>query len=591
MSPNNVRTRARKKQAALYIHEKNLPEARKLLEIICRIDRNDIPATIQLANVCRHLGDLDTAEKYCQHAVKLAPDNAEATHCLGLIYLAQGRQNEALIAFKKSLQLEPRFADAYNNAGNVLATSNRPAEAAEFFRHALDLRPDSYEAHNNYGHALRALGMSEEAEQHFRMAVSLNPGNPNALSNLLLCLNYIQTCTPTRLLQEHKEWANKFASNTPRYTRHPNNIDRKRTLRIGYVSADFRRHPVSSFFMPILENHDPDQFNITCYSQVHMHDETTDYLRSLSGDWRDIYNLADDKVAEIIRDDSIDILVDLAGHTAGNRLMVFARKPAPIQITYLGYPCTTGLSTIDHLFTDRTIAPPGRSQFYTEQLARLPAGFSCYYPPPGAPDIGPAPFLKNGYPTFGSLNMLGKLNKHVINLWSRVLKATPESRLLIFRKEMDNRLKADLVTRFKKNNISADRLILENSLPDGKHYLSIYDQIDIALDTFPWNGHTTSCEALWMGIPVITLCGESHASRTTASVLNMLDLSRLSATSSESYIEAAMTLIRDQDFLIRLRKNLRDRMKQSPLCDGVKFTRSIEREYRRIWINWCTNRL
>jgi len=588
MPPSKVLTKSKKKQASRLIHEKNLPEARKLLEQVCRIDRNDIRATIQLANICRYLGDLDAAEEHCRYAIKVAPKNAEAAHSLGLTLNTKGMQDDALIAFKKALQLEPRFADAYNNAGNVLATTNRPAEAAEFFRRALDLRPDSYEAHNNYGHALRALGMSDEAEQHFRTAVSLNPGNPDALSNLLLCLNYIQAYTPARLLQEHKTWSVKFASNIPRYTQYPNAINNNRALRIGYVSPDFRRHPVISFFIPILENHDAEQYSITCYSQVRIPDEVTEYIRSLAGNWRDIHNLTDDKVAEIIRDDCIDILVDLAGHTAGNRLMVFARKPAPLQITYLGYPCTTGLSSIDYLFTDRTIAPSSSSQFYSEQLVRLPTGFSCYRPPPEAPDIGPAPFLMNGYPTFGSLNMLGKLDAHVISLWSRVLNAAPESRLLIFRKEMDTRLKADLLARFNKYNISADRLILENRLPDGKHYLSIYDQIDIALDTFPWNGHTTSCEALWMGVPVITLYGETHAGRMTASVLNLLNLSQFVAKSSESYIEAAITLTRDQDFLDNLRKKLRDRMKKSPLCDSDKFTRSIEHEYRKIWVNWCT---
>jgi predicted O-linked N-acetylglucosamine transferase (SPINDLY family) len=590
MSTSKILTKSRKKMAARLISEKNFPEARKLLEKVCYIDRNDIPSIIQLANVCRYLGDLDTAETHSRHAIMMAPGNAEAVHSLGLVLMARGMQDDALTAFKKALKLDTRFADAYNNAGNILATTNRPAEAAEFFRHALKLRPDSYQAHNNYGHALRALGISDEAEYHFRKAVSLNPGNPDAHSNLLLCLNYIKSYTPDRLLQEHKTWAGKFASTVPRYTTYPNTADRGKTLRIGYVSPDFRRHAVASFLIPILQNHDTERFSISCYSQTRMPDATTDQIRSLAGHWRDIYDLPDDKVSEVIRDDRIDILVDLAGHTAGNRLMVFARKPAPVQVTYLGYPCTTGLSAIDYLFADETIAPAGSSQFYAEKLIRLPTAFSCYQPPPDAPDIGRIPLLANGYPTFGSLNMLGKLDKEVICLWSQVLNAAPGSKLLIFRNEMDSRLKADLLARFKQHNISADRLVLENSLPDGKSYLGMYDQIDIALDTLPWNGHTTSCEALWMGVPVISLLGETQAGRMTASVLNTLDLAEFIAESEEEYIEAAAMLARTPQPLENLRSGLRNRMKNSPLCDGITFTRSMEHAYREIWSNWCASR-
>ena len=291
--------------------------------------------------------------------MKISPGNAYAALVNGMIMQSKGMTEEALSAYKKALTLKPDFADAYNNAGNVLATSNRPGEAVDFYQKALDLRPDSYEAHNNYGHALRASGKSDEAVAYFREAVRLRPDSPETLSNLLLCLNYVSTYAPDSLKSEHDAWSKAFECATPPYTTYRNTLDRNRKLRIGYVSPDFRRHPVTSFFTPLLENSDADSFHTYCYSQTSNPDDVTDHLRSIAGQWRDISKMSDDQVAETVRSDSIDILVDLAGHTAGNRLPVFCRKPAPVQVTYLGYPCTTGLNTMDYLVTDDIVSPAG----------------------------------------------------------------------------------------------------------------------------------------------------------------------------------------------------------------------------------------
>lgn len=588
MPKNNILTRSKKIQAEKLLANNRLAEAKKLYERVCRRDRRDVETRLKLADIYKRLGNLVEAEKCCRQAQKIAPGNAYVLHCLGIVLQARGMPEDALKAYSKALKINPTLVGACNNAANILATTNRLAEAVAYYERALILKPNSFEVYNNLGHALRMTGRSAQAEPYFRKATELQPNSSEAFSNLLLCLNYIAQHDPHELLTEHKRWAQKFTSHLPHHITHPNPADGDRRLRIAYISRDFRQHPVASFFTPILENHDLRSCEIICYSDVPNPDSITQYLRSKSQKWRDICGLTDEAVANMIRNDRIDILVDLAGHTSGNRLMVLARKPAPVQITYLGYPATTGLTTIDYLLTDKIADPPGTQHHYTERLIYLDTGFSCYKPPTNAPKVMPSPARENGFVTFGSLNMLGKLDENVINLWCRILQSVPSSQLLIFRWELRGKIKDQLLATFQKKGLSTERINLLSEPPKDQNHFSVYSLIDIALDTFPWSGHTTACEALWMGVPVITLCGSTRASRMTSSVLHQLGLTNLSARSMDGYLQAAITLALDADGLIAIRAGLRNRMISSPLCDSKAFTTCLESAYRSMWRTWCS---
>ena len=332
----------------------------------------------------------------------------------------------------------------------------------------------------------------------------------------------------------------------------------------------------------------PDRVEIICYAEVSNPDAITERLQSMVATWRTTCGMTDIQVADTIREDAVDILIDLAGHTSNNRLMVFARKPAPIQVTYLGYPNTTGLSTIDYCITDVVADPPGAEQYYTEELVYLRNGFSCYRPSDNIPPVTPLPARDNGVVTFGSLNMLGKINGEVIKTWCDLLCSLPASRLLIFRDELRGKTKDQFHKAFTDQGIDGNRVELRHELAAGKSYLDLYGEIDIALDTFPWNGHTTSCEALWMGIPVITLYGETHAGRLCASVLSQLDLSSLVAKTPDDYVRVAVDLAGDIGKLEVLRSNLRETMARSPLCNGKTFTGILEESYHHMWVRWCS---
>ena len=339
--------------------------------------------------------------------------------------------------------------------------------------------------------------------------------------------------------------------------------------------------------MRLFAHHDRQQVEIFCYAETTAPDSTTAQFQARADGWRWTAGLDDADVAAQIRSDRIDLLVDLAGHTAGNRLTALAWKPAPVQITYLGYPSTTGLATIDYRLTDAVADPPGEPQCHTEALVRLPL-MSCYQAPDHAPPVSPLPALSSGGITFGSLNNLAKLNPRVIDVWCAVLRAVPSGRLLIFRNTLKGSAQEHLHGQLVEKGISPDRFQLTNTVPSGQSYLSVYDSVDVALDPFPWSGHTTTCEALWMGAPVVTLYGNRYAGRMAACALTALGLTQFIAQSAEDYVAIAADWASRLDRLARLRDELRGRMQASPLCDGKSFTRALEQTYRDLWRRWCT---
>jgi predicted O-linked N-acetylglucosamine transferase (SPINDLY family) len=312
-------------------------------------------------------------------------------------------------------------------------------------------------------------------------------------------------------------------------------------------------------------------------------------LKNLSRDWRSINGMTDLEASDLIKADDIDILVDLAGHTAKSRLRLFAYQPAPIQVTYLGYPYTTGMATMQYRLTDAVADPPDEPASHIEELWRLPGGFCCYAPPPKSPDVGPSPAQQKGHVTFGSLHALHRLNPGVIDLWSAILRAVPTAHLLIFRHTLQGKMKEGLLKQFTDRGIDPGRIELRHgfSRDDTSRYLEVYNDVDIALDTFPWSGHTTACEAMWMGVPVITLRGTRHAGRMVASVLTQIGMTDMIAETPEQYLEKAVQVAQDIDALARLRGEMRSRLQNSPLCDGKAFTRNLEAAYREMWNRWC----
>lgn len=613
----------RQRKARHLASTNRLDEARELYLKICRNKPQDKEAWLELAVVSRRLGALQEAEQASRSVLAQHPDSPEALHVLGSVLHRQGRIDEAISCYRRTLQidpdtvethyflanalreqgviaeaeaeygntisLQPDHVEALNNLSALLTNQGRIQQAAELLQRALQIQPDSPQMLINLGRARLHAGDANRAEAAFRRVIELHPGLADAHSNLLACLNYLPKRNPRAVFEDHRHWNAVHAGSIRPFTGWPNEPDPQRPLRVGYVSPDLREHSVARFLEPVLARHDRSHFQISCYSDVPHPDATTARLRGLCTHWRETSTLSHQQLAERVRKDGIDILVDLAGHTANNRLLVFARKPAPLQVSWLGYPNTTGLSAIDFRLTDARADPPGNSDaLHTESLVRLQHSFLCYGAPHNAPETGSPPSQSAGHITFGSFNNLAKTTPEVIRSWSRVLSGVPGSRLLLkSRATGDPATRQRLLTLFSETGISAERIgFLEPEASHDKH-LAAYRQIDIALDTFPYNGTTTTCEALWMGVPVITLAGRVHAARVGVSLLTQAGLQDLIAQDETGYTDAAVRLSRDTQRLAALRSGLRQTMRHSSLCDDGGFTLELERAYRHLWADWC----
>jgi predicted O-linked N-acetylglucosamine transferase (SPINDLY family) len=540
-----------------------------------------------LGRMLQAQGKLDEAIVAYRQALRVQPDSFEACSSLGHALLIRNQTAEALACCQQAARLRPHSADAFNGLGNVYYAQGCLDQAVFCYRSALHRQPELPSARYNLGVALQAQGKLAEAHACYREVLRVKPDDPVAHSTYAGSLIYDPSVDGRRLLAEHQQWA---ATHTATLTKQPPPNDRadpERRLRVGYVSPDLRAHPMAYFLAPILAAHDPVQVETTCYAEVPAPDGMTAHLRVLAGRWRETFGLSDRQLAELIRQDGIDILVDLAGHTAGNRLLVFARKPAPVQVSYLGYPCTTGLTAIDYRLGDAVTDPPDQPACYAEALVRLEGVFCCYAPPRNTSPVSPLPAPTRGGITFGSLHKLEKLNGAVLDLWCRILRALPCARILLSRNTLHGRNGERVLSEFQERGIARDRVVLHHAEPVDLHHLRIYDAIDIALDPFPWNGHTTACEALWMGVPVVALRGQRHSGRMVVSVLNAVGLPELTADSAEEYCRIAVGLATDLPRLSRLRAELRTRMGQSPLCDAGAFTRRLEAAYRGMWRAWC----
>jgi len=563
----------------------------KYIRKALKLDAGFAEAYNNLGNVMRDKGLNDEAETCYQKAIQLNPIFAEAYTNLGVARREKGQIDKAVICYQKAIQLNPNFAVTHTNLGVALYLKGRLSESIESHSQALLLKPDFAEAYLNLGHAYKSQGNLDKAVECFRNALMLNPNYLVCYSDLIFLMNYSSRYDAQTLVSEHLRFSRQIIEplcfGTITYT---NERTFGRRLRIGYVSPDFRRHAVAYFSEPVIMAHNREQFEIFCYSNSLRHDEVTKRIQEKADQWRNIVGMSDKNVTELIQKDKIDILMDLAGHTADNRILVFARKPAPIQVSWIGYLATTGLSTIDYKIADNYTDPLGQTeQFYTEHLIRLPESFLCYLPDRASPEVGPLPALSTGHITFGSFNNFAKVTSEVFALWAKIMKELPGSRLILKGRSFHDKTTCQYATNMlTQGGIAAERITLQSSDPSPKH-LEAYNLVDIGLDTFPFNGLTTTCEAMWMGVPVVTLAGTAYHARSGISLLSNVGLPELVAKTSDKYISIAVNLAKDLNRLRSLRERLRGMMTCSPLCDAKRFTANLEMCYRQIWEKWCNS--
>jgi len=443
-------------------------------------------------------------------------------------------------------------------------------------------------AQDGLGRALKKQGHMRASLAAYGRALAARPSFVDTHSNSIFACNYAADMTPMALLNAHRDWAHRHASHLAASAIPVTGDgvrDATRRLHIGYVSADFCRHSVAYFIEALIAGRDGKQFRVTCYANVAHPDDLSERIRTAADSWRDIRRLDDEAVAELVRRDGIDILVDLSGHTAGNRLLVFARRPAPVQVSYLGYPNTTGLAQIDYRLTDELADPVGESdRLHSESLMRLATGFLCYSPATDAPPVSEAPVLTNGFITFASFNNVTKVNKSVVAAWAGILNDLPGSRLLLKSRQLADRgARRRLLDLFSHHGVEPRRLELLGGLLTRSEHLATYARVDIALDPFPYNGTTTTCEALWMGVPVVALAGQVHRSRVGASILHYSGLDELLAQDVDAYVHKALALAADVPALAPLRQNLRQRMASSTFMDADAAVRDLESAYRKMW--------
>jgi len=543
----------------------------------------------QLGNCHREQREFQKALSCLREAVRLSPNDAVIWLSCGLACMDCQLKDDAVQCFQNSVRLNPKLPEAREILGQALYALHRTEEAREQLMEALTLRPDFHEAHHDLGRVYADEGLMREAIEHYRMALGSSEIS-FALSNLLFLMHYLPETTPESHFAEHEKWEQLFASPLrAEWKPHENVLVPDRRLKVGYLSPDFRKHPVALFFEPILAGHKRDGFEVFCYANVGRPDNVTESLKKQADQWRNIAGMADAEVADLVRRDGIDILVDLAGHTSNHSLLVFARKPAPIQLTWIGYPNTTGLKAMDYRITDGISDPPGLTdQWHTEKLLRMPDAFLCYRPSEKTPDVGPLPALRNGHVTFASFNNFKKISDPTIALWARLLNEVPGARLLVHSPDLDREpLVARLRDRFAKAGVGGDCIEISGGMLSAESHLGSYNRVDIALDPFPYNGTTTTCEALWMGVPVVTLSGRTHVSRVGTSLVTNIGFREWATESSDAYVARCKELAGNLNRLAEIRQQLREKMQQSPLCDESRFIQNLETAYRKIWRDWC----
>jgi len=571
------------------------------------------------------LARLDAALAAYETAIRLKPGFAEGHANLGFVLHQLGRDEASVEAFRRAIDIRPDYFEAYQGMGHTLRRLERHADAVDAYRHAAELRPADAVAHKDLGRGLKKAARYEAAISALRRALELKPDYAVAInlladtllgagrldealetyrhglalhrdgvysmhSNYLLALNYRAEDAPGHLLAEARAFGERAARQALPFAHHNNEPRPDRRLRIGLISGDFGQHSVGFFLLNAIEGLDPDKLDLFAYETSPRLDALNARLRRSVPYWRDASteSMSDEALANQIRTDGIDILIDLAGHTARNRLPVFAWKPAPVQMTWLGYLGTTGLSAMDYILADPWALPSGEESQFAETPWRLPETYICFSPPDLPVDVEPLPALGKGCITFGCFNNLNKIADHVVSCWARVLQAVPDSRLFLKTRNLEaTDVRDRLVARFEKYGITPDRLILDGQFKSHEEHFRAYRQIDIALDTFPYPGITTTVEALWMGVPVLSMRGRRFISHQGETILNNIGLPEWIAADEDDYAAKAARFAGDTRNLAALRSGLRERLLASPLCDAPRFARNLENALRGMWRKWC----
>jgi protein O-GlcNAc transferase len=606
--------------AMLKQNEKAIAAYRRALAI----NPNYPEAFANLADALCDANQLDEAVTAGRQAVALRPEYAAAHNNLGRALREHGFLDDAIACFRRASELNPANAEIFSNLSEALLSRGKAEAAISAARRALQIRPDHFkdcirlgqalvlhgdsdeavavlgklaasnpgnsEAQNSLALALQSAGDIRGAIAAFTRGVELDPANPAINSNLVYSLHFDPDSDAKSILQKHLEWNERHAIPLRSLRQsHSNDPTPDRKLRIGYVSPDFCKHVVGRNVLPLLRHRDAGQFEVFCYSNTIRPDSMTEQFQAYVDGWRDIVGVPAAHVAQTIRDDRIDILLDLALHMRGNRILIFAHKPAPVQVTFAGYPSGTGLETMDWRITDPYLDPPGKTDaFYREKSTRLPDSFWCYDFAAMELDSSPAvqdlPAKSMGRVTFGFLGNFVKTNDVTFRLWSKVLAAVPDSRLILMSPAGEHRQRA-----IRQLGIDSSRIEFVSMQPRNQ-YLAIFNRIDIGLDTFPYNGHTTSLDAMWMAVPVVSLRGQTAVSRAGYSQAKNVGLAEeLIAQNPEEFVKKAVALASDLNKLADLRATLRQRMQGSPLMDAKRFTRNFESALREIWRQYCAS--
>jgi protein O-GlcNAc transferase len=566
---------------------RDFADAEAILRKTIALEPNNAEAAFNLGNALDGLGRPQEAIGQYRHAVALHPGYAGAWNNLGNVYKQCGDFAEAMTAFSAAISARPDYVVALNNLGCLLRTLGRNEEAERVLRQGLEVDGHHAALYDNLGNVLKDAGELDEAIDCFRKALDIDPGNAATHSNLAYTLSF-QSLEPAPILDQCVRWNARFAA--PLFSSrdgHPRQAATDRRLKIGYVSADFRDHCQSLFTMPLLSHHDHSRFEIFCYSSVERPDDHTRRIANHADVWRDVRSSSDAELYEVIRGDGVDILVDLTMHMAYNRLLVFARKPAPVQIAWLAYPGTTGVAAMDYRLSDPRLDPEGFDDHYSERTLRLADSFWCYDPLTDEPKVSALPAIERGYLTLGCLNNPCKLTDRTLQLWGGVMRAIPDARLLLM--APPGRHRQRLLARLGAQDIAARRVDFLGFRPRAD-YLNSYHDIDLGLDSFPYNGHTTSLDALWMGVPIVSRVGKTSVGRGGLSQLFHLDLLELAAETDAAFVEKAVALGTDLPRLAALRRELRGRLERSPLMDAERFARNIEAAYAQAWTSHCNGR-
>jgi len=535
-------------------------------------------------NALLSIGQLNDAAASYRRALELDPDFVSAHNNLGIVIADLGQLNDAVTSYRRALELDPDFVASHNNLGNTLQALGQLDSAVATFRRALELKPDFIDVHNNLGNVLKDLGRLDEALACYRQALEIKPDFTDAHNNLLFTLNYTNGLAPSYYLEQALKYGGVIAEKVgARFSAWHCATSPKR-LRVGLVSGDLRIHSVGYFLEGLLSHLDPARIELIAYPTNHTEDSLTARLRPYFSAWKPLAGMSDADAARLIHTDGVHILLDLSGHTAHNRLPVFAWKPAPVQVTWLGLPNTTGVSEMDYVLGDLQAIPPEHEHHFSETVWRLPDSYLSFSPPAYPVNVGPLPALSTGYVTFGSFNNLSKMNDAVVRLWARILQSVPNSRLYLKTAQLkDAGVIERTQQRFAAYGITPERLLLRGSLGSIADHLSEYNNIDIALDTFPYPGVTTSVEALWMGVPVLSLLGESFLSLSAKSIAHHTGLADWVAVDEDDYVAKAMAHTNDLERLAALRAGLRQQVLASPIFDAPRFARNFEDALWGMW--------